>query len=492
MKNVINLLVVFGMMFVLNIKAQSHDEEWSKLVEQDSVDITSISLYPKNTRTTIFKICTQSEAMVKLKDIQEKSQENFRKEISKFSQADQENIWNMTRYPGLLDELAATKGEKKQIENILKKYPEEIRGYSLDYSVSHYGMIMSIYKISKDFETSFKNLVKTYPTDLQTAFQEIMKTPEVLTMLNNNIHMAIHLGSIYKSKPEFLENEMDKWGVMAAEQNTKEKEKWKKEMESDPAISSEMKESSKEFASDYGYTEKECGNVNPDEVVKYVYIPYAYWSGYPFWYESPIWYPYPYWYHSGFYYWNNSIIWLGPPSYFFVSWHFHNHEHIHHYPHMTNTYINQYYYGPRGNISRNSAEVNDWMRANEKTLPTDFKTNLPERINRLREFGKSGVDRENYLKTNPARKVTHEEYIRNNQNQYPHLKNPVTKDIKSPEIKSNEPIKPGSEIKQSQPVQKDPKPSPSTPKPEKKQPAPSTPPLKSVPPKSTPTQEPGK
>ena len=79
----------------------------------------------------------------------------------------------MTRYPGLLDELAATKGEKKQIENILKKYPEEIRGYSLDYSVSHYGMIMSIYKISKDFETSFKNLVKTYPTDLQTAFQEI-------------------------------------------------------------------------------------------------------------------------------------------------------------------------------------------------------------------------------------------------------------------------------------------------------------------------------
>ena len=44
------------MMFVLNIKAQSHDEEWSKLVEQDSVDITSISLYPKNTRTTIFKI----------------------------------------------------------------------------------------------------------------------------------------------------------------------------------------------------------------------------------------------------------------------------------------------------------------------------------------------------------------------------------------------------------------------------------------------------
>ena len=319
MKKVISLLVVFGMMFVLNIKAQSHDEEWSKLVEQDSVDITSISLYPKNTRTNIFKICTQSEGMVKLKDIQEKSQENFRKEISKFSQADQENIWNMTRYPGLLDELAATKGEKKQIENILKKYPEEIRGYSLDYSVSHYGMIMSIYKISKDFETSFKNLVKTYPTDLQTAFQEIMKTPEVLTMLNNNIHMAIHLGSIYKSKPEFLENEMDKWGVMAAEQNTKEKEKWKKEMESDPAISSEMKESSKEFASDYGYTEKECGNVNPDEVVKYVYIPYAYWSGYPFWYESPIWYPYPYWYHSGFYYWNNSIIWLGPPSYFFVS-----------------------------------------------------------------------------------------------------------------------------------------------------------------------------
>ncbi|MBK6987417.1 MAG: hypothetical protein IPH33_03750 [Bacteroidetes bacterium] len=90
MKKVISLLVVFGMMFVLNIKAQSHDEEWSKLVEQDSVDITSISLYPKNTRTNIFKICTQSEGMVKLKDIQEsrrkiseKKFRNFHKPIRK-------------------------------------------------------------------------------------------------------------------------------------------------------------------------------------------------------------------------------------------------------------------------------------------------------------------------------------------------------------------------------------------------------------------------
>lgn len=423
-----NLIALSFMFLCATGIAQSTQDELAQLMRDDSVDVNTIALYPQNVREIIFQVSTHPEGVVKLADMQKKSNESFRNLIVSYSKEEQQKIWNLTRYNKLFEELAATKGKKKRVNDVLNNYPAEIRDDAYNYAVNHHELIVAIDKTNKDFDNSFIAIVANYPPDDQSAFRRLLSTPEAFSLLNRNMHLTVHLGDIYKSNPVLIHQQFDLLATVAAEQNAREKETWKKEVEQNPEAEKELKQSAEEYAKDNGYNEKDYKDTDPLIVERYVYVPYPYWCGYPWWYEYDYWYPYPYWYHWGFYYWHGSIFWFGPPSWYFVHWHFHHHyfhHHFHDYPHLTNVYINHYYYGPRGSSSNNRAEVNKWMKQNESALPRDFEKNTEKRIERIREFGKMEMDRENFNKANPERNISREEFMKQRSEEYPNLKQPV-------------------------------------------------------------------
>jgi hypothetical protein len=253
----------------------------------------------------------------------------------------------------------------------------------------------------------------------------MLGAPEALSLLDKNMHLTVHLGDIFKNDPALLRKQMDSLNLVLAEQKARDTEDWKKEMRENPDAQKELQQSASDYAQENGYSNQELTNTDPKVIEHYVYVPYPYWSGYPWWYDYPYWYPYPMWYHSGFVFWNGELVWIGPPSWYFVHWHFHHHPHYYHYPHITNVYINHYYYGPRRSVSRNTQEVHEWMRSNESSLPRDFKSNTQQRVERIQELGKAEMDRDNFIKNNPGKTITRDNFIQEHQNDYPHLRQPA-------------------------------------------------------------------
>ncbi|HLG34308.1 MAG TPA: hypothetical protein VI757_05455 [Bacteroidia bacterium] len=433
------LLLLWG-----TVIAQSAQDELAQLMRDDSVDVTSIAMYPQNVREIIFRVSTHPEGVAKLNDMQKKSNQSFRNLIASYSKEEQNKIWNLTRYTKLMEQLAGTKGKKRKAENVLKNFPADIHDDAYNYAVNHHDLIVAIDKLDKEFDNSFISIVANYSPDDQSAFRRLMNTPEALSLLNRNMHLTVHLGDIYKNNPVLLRQQLDSLSTLVAEQNAREKEEWKKEMQQNPDAQKELKQSAEQYAKDNGYSENDYRDTDPKIIERYVYVSYPYWCGYPWWYEYDYWYPYPHWHHWGFYYWHGDIFWFGPPSWYFLYWHFHHHhyyQHFHDYPHITNSYLNHYYYGPRRSSSGNSAEVHRWMQQNETALPRDFKTNTPLRVERIREFGKSEIDRENFNRANPGKNISRDEFMKPRTEAYPNLKQPV--EIPPPLPKSTpEEIKP--------------------------------------------------
>ena len=107
----------------IRLHAQDAKAELAQVMNDDSVDVNTLALYPAATRENIFIVSSHSEGLLKIEDAQKKSQETFRNMIASYSKEDQQKIWNLTRYNDLLPALSTANGNKNKTEEALKKFP---------------------------------------------------------------------------------------------------------------------------------------------------------------------------------------------------------------------------------------------------------------------------------------------------------------------------------------------------------------------------------
>jgi hypothetical protein len=246
--------------------------------------------------------------------------------------------------------------------------------------------------------------------------------------------MTVLLGDIYKKHPDELDKELDSLSVVLAEQQAKELDEWKQELQENPEAMGEYEQAAKEFAGEqtYNYDDDVYGGPMPDRYREDIYVhhvwrPYSYWFGWPSWYGYENWYPYPWWYHWGYYYGPGQVIVIvGLPSNVFIDWHFRHHRHLYHYPHFTDQVI-RHYYGPRRMGTRVQPVLRRWEEEHRGELPSNWWNDDKNRVDRIREYGKFKTEYEDLVRITRDKAPTEREYLRNNADRYPTLK-PVLKE----------------------------------------------------------------
>lgn len=441
-------IVLFLSSLCLTAQAQDIQDRISRLFREDSTDIQTIAMYPAETRSKLLLAATHPEALARISDANKKSNEQFRGLISGYSKDDQERIWNLTRFDGLIQKMAKLNPPSEEaLEEILKPYPKEAQEDARVVGIQYPSVAGALAQQQNMFTADFDQIVNGYSGKDQDAFQALLQQPEVLSILNNNMDMTVRLGDLYKSDPVLINNEMDALALQLASQKAKDTEEWKQTVQKDTAAKQELQEAAKDYAKEKGYREDELTNVDIRIIEHPVFYPYPYWCGYPYWHESPYWYPYPYWYHSGFYFWNGNMVIIGPPSWYFIHWHFNHHPHFYHYPHLSGAYIN-YYYGPRRSTVQNSREVNTWVNENRSNLPRDFFVKDKDQPERIRAFGRQEPRQIEHRDIQPEVQPT-----RPKQNELSEPKVPAPPREISP-VKPSEPkqIKPSPKIEPATPV----------------------------------------
>jgi hypothetical protein len=308
----------------------------NSLIEEDSAAITALALYPADVRKNILEACTYPEALVRIEALQKNTRASFREMLENYSKEEQQKIWDLSRYPGLIARLTeGGKKSKEEIEKISSDYPEEIRETAVQYGRDYYEILIKVHALNIDSDKAFEGVIREYPEQAKTSLRELMKRPETIDILTSDMKMSVLVGDIYKKRPQLVQKKLDSISAEHASQNAKAQEDWKAGLEKNPETKKEMEEASKEFVKAQGYDNDDLTVTNETVVVNHVIYPYPYWYGYPWWYDYPYWYPYPYWYDLGYYWGLGGIVYIGLPSAYFTYWFFYHPHHHYHYNHFS-------------------------------------------------------------------------------------------------------------------------------------------------------------
>ncbi|MGD0583947.1 MAG: hypothetical protein ABR974_13500 [Bacteroidales bacterium] len=443
------LIVATGM----NCLAQDSNRSLLKQVVQENQEtVDAIAMYPTETRKTIFEAAEYPEVIAKLHTMQKNSQDAFEKLISFLSKEEQEKIWNLTRYDGLISDLVSSPNmAENDIDKILVNYPEEIHKTALEEWKNNYDQLVQIDKMNKSYNSDFESLMSNYTPAVLNVFNEMIKMPEVLNMLFDHMQYTVVVGDYYKKNPERVLHKTDSLNLVLTQKNTQETDDWEQSMNDNPQAKEEFTQAAQEYAQENGYQPQDYNASMTPDVTSYSSNPYNWWFGYPSWYPYNYWNPYPYWYDWGFYYGpNKQVVFFGLPSSYFMEWYFYYPEHSSRYAELSNYYYN-YYNKHRESMNYNSIShsVNDWRNRNKDIITDDWDKDNIDRTQRFKEYGKMEAERKIYNAKNPLRQVEQPEYLQTKQNKYPLLSADVSKkqlirtDSKTKVVQENisEPVK---------------------------------------------------
>lgn len=457
MKKISSGILIMFLIIATEIKCVAQDDGRSLLnqvIKKNQEAVDAIAMYPRETRKIIFEATEYPEVIAKLNAMQKNSQDAFENLIASFSKEEQEKMWNLTRYDGLISDLVTNHNKSEfEINNILVNYPEEIHQTALEELKDNYNILVKIDVMNKNYNSDFELLLSGYQPEVKSAFRDMIKMPEVLDLLFDNMQYTVVVGDYYKKNPERVLHKTDSLNLVLAQKNTQDANDWKQSMNDNPQAQEEFTQAAQEYAQDNGYNADDYNAPLIQDVTNYYSTPYNWWFGYPSWYPYDYWNPYPYWYDWGFYYGpGRHAVFFGLPSAYFMDWYFYHPEHSYKYAELSNHYYN-YFNKHRESMNFNSIShsVNDWRNRNKDIVTDDWDKDNSGRTQRFKEYGQMESDRRKYNTNNPQKQIEQTDYLMKKQNKYPLIFADVSK---KQVIKDDSKIKPVQQNIPEPPVKK--------------------------------------
>ncbi|MGA9407019.1 MAG: hypothetical protein WBW71_07795 [Bacteroidota bacterium] len=403
--------------------AQEQVPTHKHLAKEDSAALNALVMYPDSIRLRIFEVCKYPSAIVSIASLQKNSSDQFVTLIGSYSKNEQEDFWNLSRYPGLISRLVQEGKESvDQINVILKDYPAEIHETALKYGMGYYPVLQKMDDIQTKTDSDFDQILTDYPPETQEALRVLIQYPEIISLLNDHLGLTVRVGDRYRRNPQGVIHKADSLNLVETRQNAADAEAWKDSIDDNPDEASDLQSAASDYATENGYTPEEVNAApDPDYVQNYTCNPYPYWFGYPTWYPYSYWYPYPYWFDCGFYHdRSGKIVIIGSPSRYFTDWYFYYPEHLRRYPNLGNRYI-EHYGGRQRSGSGNSPIVHAWIHQHRDYLPNDFAANKRERTEVIKQAGTLDVAVQKQNGGKPVSPALREQYLRNNSSKFPSL-----------------------------------------------------------------------
>lgn len=438
-----------GMLFFLGFffpsQSQTDKELLAQLAAEDHAAINALMLYPKETRVAILESTLYPEALIKLENIQSQTSTSFKKILESHTKASQEMIWDLTRYPDLINRLVmAGKDSKTGVNKVLNDYPAVIHQRAKQAAINHYQVLVEIDELDQSAQSAFTFLLANYPDKTQGALQEMIALPEVLTILTENIRLTILVGDLYRKEPEWVLHKADSMNLEIARKNAAELEDWKESLENNPQAMEELETTAESFKLEHGYEDEYYSyewddlyyDADKDDLEEDYYSEsddqkvivhahydyhYPYWFGYPYWYEYPRWRLYSSWYDWGFYFSpHHTVVVIGLPSFYFTHWYFYHPYHHYYWPHLS-AHFSNHYYGHRNVGSSITTSVREWKNQNREVVTEDWLRNDERLPERFQEYGKFETSRIKYNREHPRKAVSQKEYVERYERRYPGL-----------------------------------------------------------------------
>jgi hypothetical protein len=373
--------------------------------EDDQEALEALVLYPEDVREQALRVASEPARLKDLQELQEESQDDFRDLLGPYSQDDQEDLFELSRYPDLVEDIARGGPKSRgELERLAADYPEEVRAAAVRQGGERHSVVSRMHALLADFDGRFGDLIEDLPQAQQEAFRAMLRTPELLSLMVEHTDMTVLLGDAYERNPGELRDALADLNLAVAKRNAEDADDWKRSVESDPDLRRDYESAARDYQGQTGYSAYQ-----PRTVVNVSINPYPFWVGYPWWYPVTYdyydpwywWYPRRHWGHCGYYYGPRVAFYGGPiwrpwyPSYAFTSWYFSFGHHHHRYPYLSDHFVS-YYQQPvviQNNFYVHNVQrrvVKKFVYKTDGVVPANYwrGKGKKERIESFREYGK--------------------------------------------------------------------------------------------------------
>ena len=380
--------------------------------EDDQEALEALVVYPEDKREDALEVATEADTLVDIQKLQEDSQDTFKDLLDPYAQEDQEQLFELSRYPDLVESIARGGANSRgELERLSSSYPEDARTAAVRQGSDHYKVVARMHALLEDFDRRFDDQIEDLSPRKQEAFRSMLATPELMSLLAEHTNMTVILGDAFDRNPSELRAALSDLNMEVAKRNTQEADDWKQTVDSDPDLRRDYDAAASDYRRDTGYDAYQ----GPSRTVVNVNIsPYPYWVGYPWWYPVTYtyydpwywWYPRRSWGYCGYSYGPRRVFYGGGPiwrpwypSYHFTSWYFSGGHHHARYPYLSDRYVsyydrpvvinNHYTY-----VNVNKRVVRKFVYETDHVMPANYfkGKNRRDRVERYREFGKIAPD----------------------------------------------------------------------------------------------------
>lgn len=311
--------------------------------------LSAVASYRDDIRQSVLLASQQPQVLTQLARQQAQTQQAFAGLIQPFAQTKQGWFYDMARFPDALHALATLPvgSDKATVQAITKTLPADLQETAWKLYRHHNADMVQADQLNQQADQAFDRLLAPLDASTQSAFRQLLNTPDVLSLLTSQLDQTTQLGQSYQADPDGVSQQLATLHDKQEAQNKQELAEYQRELSQDPQAQQELQQAGQAYAQANGYS---ANGISPNpawpSTPYYGQNPYSYWFGYPYWYGSPMWYPSAWGYGAGFYYGlGGNMVVFGLPSIGFSNWFFN--RGYGYYPHLYNRF-NTYYNGNIG------------------------------------------------------------------------------------------------------------------------------------------------
>ncbi len=320
------------------------------LSEEEDEALTTLALADESLRDAILDASLHPNALASLAAIQERSSTAFRKRLEGESRGTQQDVWELSRYPELIDAIVlGGRPTRGAIDHLVEGYPERIQEIARGLALHHFSLVSDIATIREEAERENRITLTTLPLSTQASFEALIERPDLLSAMLREPEVTERIANLVRDDAWNARTILDREHELASARRERELDEWRDTIENDPEAERELRDSAERFAEDEGYDDPDYYAERRTEVHHYYHHPYPWWFGPPHWRVG--WHWYPHHTHWGFHVsLGGGLVIHSLPSPVFSYWHYRRpHRHHHHYRHLHRHWSR---YGSRHHLHR--------------------------------------------------------------------------------------------------------------------------------------------
>ncbi len=386
-------------------------ERLNQELQSQSQSVETLATSSDELRQAALEAAAYPNVLWEMDREQKRSSEQFQRLITSYPRKTQEKIYDLVRYPNLVEDLVEGGPKSKdQIKEMTRQLPKGIQDAAKELGTKEYALLRDIRNLNLQSDRDLENSLQGIPESSRQAYRTLLGHPEILRALSDDRDLTVAMGDAYRANPAQARTKLDEFSAQVARQQEEALSDYRQTLANDPKAREDLKKSAKAFAKENGYDDYDDYYPPPQTsssqtVVNININPYPYWFGYPYWYSVPVWRPYPLWYWTGFWGWDSGFYVWGFPSYYYTSWFYGYPRHFYRYPYLSSCYGN-YYYRWRGNPYYYNGfyrGVNGWYNRYGYRAPITLYRGDSGSAQRWRDYGeRQEVQRRRYTPTSAS------------------------------------------------------------------------------------------